>query len=310
MSFEIETPTPILPSLNPTIMNRHIAAKMAASLKLKPIITITPPDVKIEQITGKGYGLIVTKEFKSGESIFVERPLIMASHGPGQSLEESITNAIYTARPEALAKFYKLHNPLTLWSYWDDAHLGSFLTLEENIWNSNCLPFPEDPLDPENHKSAIFELGSRINHSCLCNAEWEWNAKGRYLELFAWTDLKAGDEVTIDYLGLPAWEMTAKERRSELARDYNFLCRCKACDSELAYWEILEEKEQKVFSGRFLHEDENCNCGICDHRGPEDYHCADSECYLQRAGDLLAVDDCLSDCEGGYYWEYVSVSLY
>lgn len=271
MSLEIEIPTLPPPSLNSTNMNKHIPTKNTVYQPLKPIITITPPDVKVERINGKGYGLVVTKNFKSDELILVERPLIIANHVYGQSLKGSITNAIYAAHSEALSKFYKLHNPLTLWSYWDDPHFGNFLTLEENIWNSNCLAFPRDPLNPENHKSAVFELASRINHSCLCNAEWEWNAKSGRIELYAWTDLKVGDEVTIDYLGLPAWEMTAQQRRSELARDYNFLCRCKACDNELTYWEILEQKEQKSFRRRLFHREENCNCDFCDHYGPGEY---------------------------------------
>lgn len=287
-------------------MNKDLADKIAASKSnMKPVITITPPDVKIEQIAGRGYGLIVTRTFKAGELIFTERPLLLAHHASGQELHDSITNALYSASADSLTKFYKLHNPLKLWSFWDDANYGRFLTLEENIWNSNRLAFGYDPLDPENRKSAIFELASRINHSCLCSVEWEWNSNG-FLALYAWEELKAGDEITIDYLGLPAWEMTAKERRLELARDYSFLCRCEACDNEVGYWDILERKEQKVF-GRFLNEG---HCDMHDNRGPENYHCGKLDCHLAKTGNERSSDDGLENCAWEYRWEYFPVSSY
>lgn len=292
-------------------MNRDLADKIAASKpNMRPVITITPPDVKIVQITGRGYGLIVTRAFKAGELIFTEHPLILAHHAGGQELRDSIIDALYSASADSLAKFYKLHNPLKLWSFWDDANYGKFLTLEENIWNSNRLAFGQDPLDPEQRKSAIFELASRINHSCLCNAEWEWNSCG-FLALYAWIDLKAGDEITIDYLGLPAWEMTAKERCLELARDYGFLCRCEACDNEVGYWDILERKEQKVFE-RFLDEKENCDyahhCDMHDNPGPERYHCSGFDCYLTKTRNERSSSDELENCAWEYYWEYFPVS--
>lgn len=262
------------------------------------------------QITGRGYGLIATRAFKAGELIFTERPLILAHHAGGQELRDSITDALYSASVDSLEKFYKLHNPLKLWSFWDDANYGKFLTLEENIWNSNRLAFGQDPLDPEQRKSAIFELASRINHSCLCNAEWEWNSN-EFLALYAWNDLKAGDEITIDYLGLPAWEMTAKERRLELARDYSFLCRCEACDNEVGYWDILERKEQKVF-GRFLDEEEkcdhDCHCDMHDSYGPEHYHYGGFDCYSTKTGDERSSGGEPENCAWEYYWEYFPVS--
>lgn len=286
---------PQLPSLNPTIMNKQIAAKLAASLPLKPIIEITPPDVKIVPIPGRGYGLIVTRNFKAGELVLAEHPLILANHHLNQSLEDSIRHALYTASSEALAKFYRLHNPSTLWSYWDDSHTGVFLTLEENIWNSNCLKF-HDGTSPGNPMSGIFEIGSRINHSCLCNAEWGWNRKDLLMELYTLDNLQAGDEVLIDYLGLPAWEMTAKERRREISRDYNFLCRCKACDNELVYWGV-KEKEERVTLRRFSHREKSCHCDMCDHRGPEDYHWGES--LDSEDDDSPLIEDILPE---GYEW--------
>lgn len=293
------------PPIDSTVINKDLTTKTAApKSSLRPLITITPPDVKIKHTPGRGYGLIVTRAFRAGELIFTERPLILANHVDGQELQESIANALYATCSDSLAKFYKLYNPLKLWSYWDDAHHGKFSTLEENIWNSNRLAFGQDPMDPGKRKSAVFELASRINHSCLCNAEWDWNYNG-FLALYAWTDLKAGDEITIDYLGLPAWEMTAKERRLELARDYNFLCRCEACDNELGYWDILERKEQKVFR-RFLDEE---SCYMEDTRGPENYHCAEPGCHLSNNSDTRPLDHEVENFSWEYCWEYdVSVS--
>lgn len=83
--------------------------------------------------------------------------------------------------------------------------------------------------------SALFEVGARLNHSCVPNVEVvgddEVNGAGR-LALRSTRAIAEGEELTISYLSPAELDESAIERRSQLRERYGFACVCPLCVSE------------------------------------------------------------------------------
>ncbi|CAJ1451552.1 unnamed protein product [Effrenium voratum] len=77
----------------------------------------------------------------------------------------------------------------------------------------------------------LFPNASRLNHSCLPNAEWQIEPStgtSARLSLRAKEKVKKGQELLVDYI--PELEhLDPQERRKLLQQDYGFLCHCLKC---------------------------------------------------------------------------------
>ncbi len=77
--------------------------------------------------------------------------------------------------------------------------------------------------------SCISLVASRMNHSCLPNADFFWNDSAGQNEVYAIFNIQQGEEVTIsyhdDFKALPAWV-----RMNILERSWGFVCSCGACN--------------------------------------------------------------------------------
>ena len=72
---------------------------------------------------------------------------------------------------------------------------------------------------------SIFDIGSKINHSCLANTATDGAGTHRALRR-----ISKGTQITTDYLGQHVPKATHL-RRMELWRDKRFWCRCELCSS-------------------------------------------------------------------------------
>jgi len=67
------------------------------------------------------------------------------------------------------------------------------------IWKVNAFSWDRTEKDQGKMSSAIFLDMSRINHSCLPNAQYRANWDKEQMELYSNTRIRAGEEVTICY---------------------------------------------------------------------------------------------------------------
>jgi len=96
-------------------------------------------------------------------------------------------------------------------------------------------------------QQAVFGKISRINHSCVPNAQGNFHDGMGMLNVHATRDIEGGEEVVINYLGESA---QVRSVRGEKLRDgYGFECACAACGgSERG----LEGEERRIEVGRLL----------------------------------------------------------
>jgi hypothetical protein len=72
----------------------------------------------------------------------------------------------------------------------------------------------------------VYKITSRINHACFANTTRRFN-KAKNIVISLIKDIKKGDELTIDYLGVGA--LPVSMRRAVLQQQYSFYCGCKGC---------------------------------------------------------------------------------
>ncbi|KAI0117005.1 hypothetical protein F4814DRAFT_414855 [Daldinia grandis] len=78
--------------------------------------------------------------------------------------------------------------------------------------------------------SGIFSLYTRINHSCVPNAYNSWNPTLERLTIHAIHDIKAGEQIFVDYIGNTC--RTRKQRGVSLHIAWGITCNCAACTDD------------------------------------------------------------------------------
>ena len=84
-------------------------------------------------------------------------------------------------------------------------------------------------MDRTNQKG-IFLACSRLNHSCVPNAYFDYNEQRGLLIVYATQDIEQNAEITVSYV-LKAWKWTTEARFEELRDSYGFTCDCGACST-------------------------------------------------------------------------------
>ncbi|KAK4975419.1 hypothetical protein LTR42_004629 [Elasticomyces elasticus] len=172
-----------------------------------------PPEeqtYKLADIPGKGKGLLATTILNPGTLLISEPPLFTTSSLTNPStIEKDLSKIIRSLPKTAQRAFLSLHNnnpgpqPFT------------------NIIRSNGYP-----LGPSNSSiGGIFPTVSRINHSCLPNAQHAYNPKIGRMQVHVLRPVASGDEITLSYTtGGPS-----DVRQKMLKSHFNFSCTCELC---------------------------------------------------------------------------------
>ncbi len=106
-----------------------------------------------------------------------------------------------------------------------------------NIFRSNAFALGQNE---QMIRQAVFPGISRINHSCLPNAQGNFNEGMGKFNVHATRDINVDEEVSINYL--PENGELREVRTSKLSDGYGFDCVCPACDLGLARGREGEEK--------------------------------------------------------------------
>ncbi|KAK7032038.1 hypothetical protein VNI00_013406 [Paramarasmius palmivorus] len=198
---------------------------------------------RIEEIPGKGRGLVATKDIKWGDLIFAERPMIIhpaalpantvsaPAHFTGaqkqqvglNESERQIGLLINELSPEDQAAFRDL------WNCHKEDGSGPLLGASRtNGFGVSDYHEPIKPGFPEHagSYSATWKIISRLNHSCRPNVGSGWDSPSFSMHVYAGRDIKKGEELCLNYLG-DTLQLTASRQRD--LRSYGFECICPAC---------------------------------------------------------------------------------
>ena len=103
-----------------------------------------------------------------------------------------------------------------------------------SIFEVNCLPVGDCA-------GVCLEV-SRINHSCVPNAHFAWNANIGQITVHAIVDISGDEEITICYV--PAF--LDAHHRQQLTKRYGFICDCQACDTTTSFGQASDLRRKRM----------------------------------------------------------------
>jgi hypothetical protein len=124
------------------------------------------------------------------------------------------------------------------------------LLMERLRCSGACMPLNDQKMDGVAAPYGMWVLPSFLRHSCVGTANRI--CYGDFMMVFAVSDLKKGEEVTIEYQPIAA----LPDRRERLQRSLGFECSCPMCTEELANPQLqkrsalTEELKELVHAGR------------------------------------------------------------
>jgi len=166
----------------------------------------------LQDVPGKGKGLVAITEISKGTRILSEEPIIVIPENTlnTEQLHKSICQQVATLREQQQRAFLSMTN---IHPYKNDAERYA------GIFATNSLPADED-------NGAIFLQACRINHACDNNAQKSWNEKIKRHTVHALEDIEKGEEITITYLS-PLKNRTTRQK--VLQERFGFTCLCHLC---------------------------------------------------------------------------------
>ena len=152
----------------------------------------------------KGMGMFSLKEFKRGDKIMAERPIIKLEEG------DHNVNPVEQLNLE----------PIGCHLAFDKLYPGDGNT--QSIVDKNGVAMIQG-----GGNSGIFLNFSRVNHSCLGNCEHEFLVEHNIMILIASRDIEIGEELMFRYLDNP--NQSHRLRRKKLKEIWGFTCHCSVC---------------------------------------------------------------------------------
>ncbi|KAG6304757.1 hypothetical protein E4U45_001154 [Claviceps purpurea] len=167
----------------------------------------------LQDVPGKGKGLVATKDIPKGTRITSEQALFTISGYKTLGVKDQgrlIRQQLDALSSDQRNAFMSLHNAHPF----DDAadqHYG--------IFSTNCLPLDEI-------QAGIFLEACRANHNCENNVVYGWNKTIKRMTLHAMRDIRSGEEITASYVSRLK---SRKDRQATLNRSFGFTCVCRIC---------------------------------------------------------------------------------
>ncbi|KAG6304768.1 hypothetical protein E4U45_001165 [Claviceps purpurea] len=182
----------------------------------------------LQDIPGKGKGLVATREIPKGTRILSEQPLItLPATVPGEMVPDILCRQWVSVNIDQRTAYLSLHN-----NFANGIKKGGSQFV--GIFYSNCREFGRGD------KVAVFLEACRINHDCESNAEGEWNSNIKRHTVHAIRDIHAGEEITLCYA---AYHETRTTERRAFQKEYHFVCSCHTCNLPA---EQREERDRKL----------------------------------------------------------------
>ena len=183
-----------------------------------------------------GNGMFATRDIPMGEQIIQERPLLVHDKTP-----ESIHQSILQLSTDDHQKLLEL-----------SPHNGDVLS----ILNTNQIMLGSSGL------SGVFEKICRINHSCCPNAAWAWCGQNSMERLVAQKHISNGEEICVSYVSTDILLLPSTERKSALAKKWDFDCNCPRCTSVSVSQSDNRSKKLKILNDQALHATVNETCDL------------------------------------------------
>ncbi|KAK1493223.1 TPR domain-containing protein [Colletotrichum cuscutae] len=180
----------------------------------------------VRQAIGKGLGVFASRPILTGQRILTDQALLTITSSDSNSILRQAQLLSTTGRDSLL-------------SLSTNPSKSSIFSWLESIWRSKSAPqdtvsnhtilniFRNNNFNIGNQTQALFPQVARLNHSCVPNAQGNFNKDLNAFTIHATRNIEPEEEITISYLdehlGL------RQSRQTALHDGYGFTCGCSAC---------------------------------------------------------------------------------
>lgn len=182
---------------------------------------------QVRHAGAKGFGLFASQHIARGKRMLAEQPLISIDNKGSDILA-------------AAAKLSSSQRRVLLELSLNEAN-KSILSFVSATWKSfpvlgavrqnrdilNIFYNNNFALGDEDDRRAVFPTVARINHSCVPNAQGNFNTNLGTFTIHALRDIDTHEEITISYLGDQL--AVRQARQAHLKQGYGFECGCELC---------------------------------------------------------------------------------
>ncbi|KAF1994263.1 SET domain-containing protein [Amniculicola lignicola CBS 123094] len=177
-------------------------------------VTASLPMFTVEDVPGKGKGLVATKDIPKGTRIISEIPIITSGQDirDVEQLRVRIYQQVCSLSEDQQREFLSMYN---IYPY------TNVIDRYQGIFRTNALP-----TGPCLDIGSVFLIACRINHACDSNATHFWNDNLNKITIHAIRDIWKGEEITISYLSSC---QNRQAREEELREKFKFTCSCQLC---------------------------------------------------------------------------------
>ncbi|KAI3544101.1 TPR domain-containing protein [Colletotrichum filicis] len=180
----------------------------------------------VRHAIGKGLGVFASRPIFTGQRILTDQALLTITSSDSNSILRQAQLLSTTGRDSLL-------------SLSTNPSKSSVFSWLESIWRSKSAPqdtvsnhtilniFRNNNFNIGNQTQALFPQVARLNHSCVPNAQGNFNKDLNAFTIHATRNIEPEEEITISYLdehlGL------RQSRQTALHDGYGFTCGCSAC---------------------------------------------------------------------------------
>jgi len=194
------------------------------------------PHYMIQEIPGRGKGLIATRKIPPGTLIIDEPPIIVVDRVSQEKMQNDIFEEFEQLSPEDKRAVLEMHDPAFIHSNKQD--IGQ-ITMNQfelrakvlRIFDVNSLDVCEQA-ELEIKKTSLHRTISRLNHSCAPNVFWSWKKNDLWKtekEVRAIREIEKGEEIVASYIADGTSFELRTSRRMKLSKKWTFDCECMVC---------------------------------------------------------------------------------
>ncbi|KAH8671292.1 hypothetical protein BX600DRAFT_434411 [Xylariales sp. PMI_506] len=194
---------------------------------VKELNAESSPKWRVEDVPGKGKGLIAAKNLEAGDHVMSVSAAIMVDNNAFTDLDheqllEMLANAIGSLNPKSSSIFLNLSTHDHAESH-EVAIYKIILTNAFDISDGEILNKEEAEAE---HFYTVFPEVSRMNHDCRPNSAYYFDYDTFTQNVFTVRPVSAGEEITITYLD-PYMPKQGRTERLDLS--WHFPCSCSLC---------------------------------------------------------------------------------
>ena len=185
--------------------------------------------IAIQDLPGKGKGVLALRSFERGEVILCERPLVRWFQDVRKKKADNLRYLITTVEalpPASAAAFFDLEQSVVHGA--EKTCLGVF---QSNAYPSDDVPLHETSLETDIVSSSVYATFCRFNHACAQNVRYQWQHEIGAMVVFANRPIAQGEELTSTYFGMEVDPRRSphENRRAYLRASFDFECMCNLC---------------------------------------------------------------------------------